>query len=121
MHQQPTLPPTTWFIGCQRVGCGEQVAYIGREGWLPRSIRREARDLIAHSTTDRPEQRPRFVSTPQSTPISAAVWRGYRSVCVTMENPAGKNDAAGAAFRLQLSALQHAQQAVWALLRTIDD
>jgi len=120
MQQQPALPKTAWFIACQRVGRGDQVTYVGREGWLPRSIHHDVRDLIARVATDQPEQRPRIVSSYQSTPISAALWRGYRSVCVTMEDSVSESEVVGAASRLQFPALQQAQQAVWSLLRTID-
>lgn len=119
MQQQPSVAKAAWFIGCQRVGRGEQVAYVKREGWLPRSIRREVRDLIGR-TSDRLGQPPKFVATYESTPISAALWQGCRSVCVTMDDQTRAKKTAGAATRLQLAALQQSQAAVWALLQTID-
>ncbi|MBP7687618.1 MAG: M28 family peptidase [Thermoflexales bacterium] len=120
MQQQPSLAKTAWFIGCQRVGRGDNVAYVKREGWLPRSIRREVRDLIGR-TSDRLGQPPKFVATYESTPISAALWQGCRSVCVTMDDQTRATKTAGTVFRLQAAALHQAQAAVWALLQTIDD
>ncbi len=82
MQQHPALIKTAWFIGCQRVGHGDHWAVIEREGWLPRLIRVDVRDLIAQATADRPELAPRFISTLRNTVIGAAcmVWL-QKSVC----------------------------------------
>jgi hypothetical protein len=85
---------------------------VEREGWLPRSIRAEVRDLIGRATADRPEAAPRFISTIRPTVLGAAVWRGCKSLCVEV--------AAGGQGELQLPALAAAQQGAWLLLQTID-
>jgi hypothetical protein len=120
MRQQPALAKTAWFIGCQRVGRGDRVAYVNREGWLPRSIRAEVRDLIARTATDRPEQQPRPIATLRATLIGAALWCGYKSLCVVMDNSSRKSETEEAAARLQLSAVEQAHDYVWSLLKTID-
>ena len=120
MQRQSALSNTAWFIGCQRDGRGDQVTYVNREGWLPRTTRGEVRDLIARTATDRTGQPLRPIATLRPTPIGAALWRGYKSVCVVMNNPAGKGEADEAAARLQLPAVQQAHDYVWSLLKTID-
>jgi hypothetical protein len=120
MRRQSVLSKTAWFIGCQRLGRGDQVTYVKREGWLPRTTREEVRDLIARAATDRPGQQPRPIATLRPTPIGAARWRGYKSLCVVMDNPARKSEADEAAVRLQLPAVQQAYDYLWSLLKTID-
>jgi hypothetical protein len=120
MQRQAALLRTAWFIGCQRVGRGDRVTYVNREGWLPRTTRAEVRDLIERAATDRTGQPPRPIATLRPTPIGAALWRGYKAVCVVMDNPAGKGEAGEAAARLQLPAVQQAYDYVWSLLKTID-
>ncbi len=120
MRQQPALALTAWFIGCQRVGRGGQVAYVEREGWLPQVTPREVRDLIGHAITDRLGHQPQAVSTLQSTPIGAAMRRGCKAACIVLEDQAEKSAAAGEAPQLQTAALLKAGQAVHSLLTAID-
>lgn len=120
MQQQTVLAQTAWFIGCQRVGRGEQVAYVEREGWLPQVTSREVRDLIARAVTDRFGHQPQAVTILQSTPIGAAVRRGYKGGCIVMKDQAERRLADKATADLQIEALQQSQQAVLALLAGID-
>lgn len=120
MRQQPALAQTAWFIGCQRVGRGEQVAYVGREGWLPHVTSREVWDLIAHAITDRLGYQPPAVTILQSTPIGAAVRRGYKGGCIVMKDQAEETTTTGEAPQLQMAALLKAEQAVHSLLTAID-
>ncbi|MBI5566822.1 MAG: M28 family peptidase [Chloroflexi bacterium] len=120
MQQQPDLAKTAWFVGCQQVGLGDRVAYVRREGWLPRTTRADVRNLIERAATDRAGQSPRPITTPRATPIGAALWRGCKSVCVVMDKQAKNGKADEAVTRLQLPALQQAHDYLGALLKMID-
>jgi hypothetical protein len=120
MRRHPDLVHAAWFIGCARAGCGDRVGVVEREGWLPRSIRAEARDLIARATADRAELRPRSISIARPTPIGPASWQGCHSLCVEMEETSPAARLADVSTRLTATALNEVQQFVWTLLRTLD-
>jgi hypothetical protein len=120
MRHHPDLVHTAWFIGCERAGRGDRVAVVKREGWLPRSIRAEVRDLIARATADRVELRPRPISIARTTPIGPATWQGCRSLCVEMEEDRPATRLGDVSDRLTTTALNEVHQFVWTLLKTLD-
>ncbi|HTP07957.1 MAG TPA: hypothetical protein VMP08_06885 [Anaerolineae bacterium] len=113
-----------WFIGFEGVGIGDRLIVINREGWLRRSIQPAARDLIARAAAAYPDRSIEFRATSRNTVVAAALWRGCKSVCLSLYDK--RNDIPNAynlgdiVDRLQSSALDTAQEFGWQLLQQID-
>jgi hypothetical protein len=113
-----------WFIGFEGVGVGDRLVALQREGWLRRSIQPAMRDLIARAAAANPGRSITFRSTSRDTIVTAALWRGCRSVCFSIYD---QQDELPFAYQLddtvehlQLSALDAAQEFGWQMLREID-
>ena len=113
-----------WFIGFEGVGAGDRLIAINREGWLRRSVHPAVRDLIARAAAAHPDWPIEPRATSRSTVVAAAVWRGYKSVCLSIY--AKRNEIPYAynlddtAEQLQLPAFDAAQEFGWQLLQQID-
>jgi hypothetical protein len=113
-----------WFIGFEGVGAGDQLIVINREGWLRRSVHPAVRDLIARTVATQPNRPIETRATSRNTVVAAALWRGYKSVCLSIY--AKRNEIPYAynlddtAEHLQLPALDAAQEFGWQLLQQID-
>jgi hypothetical protein len=114
-----------WFIGFEGVGVGDRLVAIQREGWLRRSIHPAVRDLIARAAAAIPDRSITPRSTSRNTIVTAALWRGCRSVCLSVND---QRDEIPFAYQLddtveqlQLSALDAAQEFGWQMLQEIDN
>jgi hypothetical protein len=113
-----------WFIGFEGVGTGDRLIAIEREGWLRRSVHPAVRDLIARAAAAHSDRPIESRATSRNTVVAPALWRGYKSVCISIY--AKQNEIPNAynlgdkAEQLQLPALDAAQEFGWQLLQQID-
>ena len=124
LRQQGDSLGQAWFIGFEGVGVGDRLIAIKREGWLRRSVHPAIRDLIARTAAAQPDRLLETRATSRNTVVAAALWRGYKSVCLHVY--AQRNDIPYAfnlgdtVEQLQVSALDAAQEFGWQLLQQID-
>jgi hypothetical protein len=115
---------TAWFIGLEGVGVGDRLVAIQREGWLRRSIQPAVRDLIARAAAANPDRTVAIRSTSRNTVVTAALWRGYQSVCLSIYDQRDEipfaHDLGDTVEHLQLASLDAAQEFGWELLQQID-
>jgi hypothetical protein len=113
-----------WLIGFEGVGVGDRLITINREGWLRRSVHPAVRDLIERTVKAHPDQKIEARATSRNTVVAAATWRGYKSACLSVYAKQNEipylYDHADIVERLQLSALNAAQEFGWQLLQEID-
>ena len=113
-----------WCIGFEGVGIGDRLVAIRREGWLRRSVHPAVRDLIARTAAANPDRPIETRSTSRNTVVTAALWRGCRSVCLSVYDHRNEIPFAyrldDTVEQLQLSALDAVQEFGWQLLRQID-
>ncbi len=113
-----------WLIGFEGVGVGDRLVTLNREGWLRRSVHPAIRSLIERTAQAHPDQKIETRATSRNTVVAAATWRGYKSACLSVY--AQQNEIpylyhhADIPERLQLSALNAAQEFGWQLLQEID-
>jgi hypothetical protein len=113
-----------WFIGLEGVGRGDRLVAISREGWLRRSVSPAIRELIARAAVAHPERPITLRPTSRNTLVTAALWQGFNSVCVSVYEQRDEiphaYQLADTLEQLQLSALDTAQEFGWQLLQQID-
>jgi hypothetical protein len=113
-----------WLIGFEGVGVGDRLITINREGWLRRSVHPAIRDLIVRTVEAHADQKIEARATSRNTVVAAALWRGYRSVCVSIYDKRNDipyaYDHADTVEHLQLPALNAVQEFGWQLLQQID-
>ena len=113
-----------WLIGFEGVGVGDRLIVISREGWLRRSIHPAMRDPIERTSAAHPDQTIEIRATSRNTIIAPAVWRGYKSACLSVGS--NQNEVpyayshADRVEHLQLSALNRVHEFGWQLLQEID-
>lgn len=113
-----------WFIGFEGVGMGDRLIYLSREGWLRRMIHPAIRALIARTADAHPTQKIEARAISRDSVVAPAMWRGYKSACLSVFDTG--NDipfaysSADTFERLQLPALDAAQEFGWQLLQQID-
>ena len=113
-----------WFIGFEGVGVGDRLVYLGREGWLRRSVHPAIRELITRVIKANPDQKIEARATWRNSVVAAATWRDCKSVCLSVYDQGNEipyaDNRADTVEQLQLPALQAAQEFGWQLLQQID-